>query len=101
MQLDRNIPPTGYGKYTVINNRKLDCQPTTVDALIAALQRCPEAVEFGNVESHFVLKLNDLHTAPALRAYAQSAAAYDIQYANEVSDLAEYARMRPHRRQPD
>lgn len=91
MQLDRNINPTGKGKYALINMRKIEGDPRTAEDLAAAILAHPEAVEFGTAGTpgeFFVIKLKDEHAQAALDAYAQSAAAQDIQYAAEIERLA-------------
>ena len=47
MKLDRDINPTGKGKYALINMRKINGDPRTPQELAAAILAHPEAVEFG------------------------------------------------------
>ncbi len=91
MKLDRNTDADGCGKYVVINTRKMDTKPRTVDELIEQLKKHPEAVEFGAVGSEdefFVIKLKDKYAASALTAYSLASATELPVFATEVSELA-------------
>jgi len=91
MKLDRNINPTGKGKYALINMRKIAGNPETPQELAAAILANPESVEFGAIDTpdeFFVIKLKDAHAQEPLAAYARSASAQDIGYAVEIERLA-------------
>lgn len=45
MKLDRNINPSGKGKYTVINMRKIPSFPQNAQELAAAILANPECVD--------------------------------------------------------
>lgn len=90
MKLDRNINPSGKGKYALINLRKIPGDPRTPQDLAAAILANPECVEFGQVgtESEFwLLKLKDAYAIPALTGYAQAAQADDDEYAGQVAEM--------------
>jgi hypothetical protein len=86
MRLVRNTSEDGRCKYAIIDNRT------------------GEKVEgrVGDPEEFFVLKLKDIHTAEALRAYAASVMRIsgDAEYANEVIELAKRSMLMP-RKLPD
>lgn len=102
MQLDRNTTSPKRGKYALIKLRQSEITP----------ERCcgPEiipvetsAIDFGDTEDSdfFVIRLKDKYAAKALKAYAEAAAADDLQYADEVYELAYKASNHPNRRMPD
>lgn len=91
MKLDRNLNPTGKGKYALINMRKIDGDPRTPEELAAAILAHPEAVEWGETggdNEFWLIKLKDQYAQAALVAYAEAAAADDIEFAAEVERLA-------------
>lgn len=91
MKLDRNINPSGKGKYALNKMRKISGDPRTAQELAAAILANPECVEFGMVgtEGEFwVTKLKDRHAQPSLLAYAGSALTEDAEYAREVAAMA-------------
>jgi hypothetical protein len=94
MKLDRNLNPSGKGKYALINLRKVSSDPRTPQDLADAILANPEAVEFGAVgspEEFWPIKLKDLYAADALRAYADAIDVDpqgDDEYAFEVRELA-------------
>jgi hypothetical protein len=88
-------------KYTVIDNRKLDCQPATAANLATLLASCPDVVAHDPEDAYFVIDLKDMHAGPALLAYAASAAMYDTDYAQEIRELAKRAFHHPHRKHPE
>lgn len=93
------------GKYAVVNLHHLPSMPTTPEALAHAILANPDVVQFGadaQSTEFFVLKLQDIHAEPALRAYAASAATTSPDYANAVQTLASRAgRFHPQAKQPD
>jgi len=94
MQLDRNLNPTGKGKYAVINLRKLPGDPRTAAELVAAILANPECVEFGAVgqpDEFWLLKLKDKYAKPALEAYAAAVGYEDPEYADAVWELSRRA----------
>jgi len=76
MKLDRNINPSGRGKYALRNERTgldvTDCGP-------------------GEEHEFFVLMMKDRHAQAALDAYADSIGKMDPEFAAEVRDLADRA----------
>lgn len=72
MKLDRNTNSDGHGKYALLNLRK-------------------NTIEWGapgSPDEFFVIKLRDVHSTAALRAYADSIQESDPEFANEVRELA-------------
>lgn len=72
MKLDRNINPSGKGKYALINLRKIPGAPRTAEELAASILANPECVEFGMVGSpdeFWVIKLKDRYAGRALAAH--------------------------------
>jgi hypothetical protein len=49
MKLDRNINPTGKGKYALVNLRKIDGDPRTPQDMADAIKASPQSLEFGAV----------------------------------------------------
>lgn len=100
MKMDRNIPDNeGAGKYAVINLRKLRelCPGGTFSAFtpgVAEALRVLEevgALEWGAAgaeDEFFLIKLKDIHSQPALTAYARSIEQRDPEFAIEVLELA-------------
>lgn len=94
MKLDRNLSPSGKGKYALINLRKIDGDPRTPEAMAAAILAQPEAVQLGIVgepDEFWLIKLKDKYAAAALQAYADAAQADDPEYANQVRDMVQRA----------
>lgn len=86
MRLMRNANDSGRGKYSLIDNRTGE-----------RIESVP-----GSAEEFFVLKLKDLHSEPALRAYADSVRARDPEFAADLDALAARAgRNHPNCKQPD
>lgn len=86
MRLMRNATATGQGKYSLIDNRTGE-----------RVESVP-----GGTDEFFVLKLKDLHSEPALRAYAESVRAHDPEFAADIDALAARAgRNHPDCKQPD
>lgn len=75
MKMDRNINPSGLGKYALLNLRTNQVQWGRV----------------GEEDEFFVIKLKDKHAKVALQAYAQSAVLDDPEWAEEVYALSERA----------
>lgn len=91
MKLDRNLNPSGKGKYALINLRKIDGDPRTPQDMAVSIRANPESVEFGiagESDEFWLIKLKDKYAATALRAYADAAQADDPEYANQVRDMA-------------
>lgn len=94
MRLDRNINPSGKGKYALINLRKITTNPTTAEDLAAAILANPESVEFGTVgtpDEFWLIKLKDQYAANALFGYAAAIAVDregNAQYRAEVMEMA-------------
>lgn len=105
MKLDRNLNPSGKGKYAVINLRKIPGDPRNAQDLAAAILANPECVEFGaagSPDEFWVLKLKDEHAGAALSAYAGHALPKDPEYAAEVVDLMQRSgRLSPFCKSPD
>ncbi|MBB4861558.1 hypothetical protein HNP46_000369 [Pseudomonas nitritireducens] len=90
MQFDRDIHPSGKGKYALINLRKLPGAMLTPHDVIQALQDHPEAIEFGQVGSQdefMLIKLRDAHAGPMLEAYANSLEKDDPEFAQAVREM--------------
>lgn len=91
MKLDRNINPTGKGKYALINMRKIEGDPRTPQELAAAILANPECVEFGAIgtpDEFWLLKLKDEYADASLFAYAGKALPNDPEFAAEVAAMA-------------
>lgn len=94
MKLDRNINPSGKGKYALVNLRKIPSDPRTPQELAMAILDNPECVEFGTVGSpdeFWVIKIKDRYAGGALRGYAESIeldTEGDAEYYSEVYALA-------------
>lgn len=109
MKLDRNVNPSGKGKYAIINLRKITtADPRTPQELAAAILAHPEAVEFGAVGSpdeFWLIKLKDVYARSALQAYANAIRfdpKGDAEYEAEVSMMAERSgQMHPLCKRPD
>lgn len=94
MKLDRNLNPSGKGKYALVNLRKIDGDPRTPQEMAAAILAQPEAVELGIVggpDEFWLIKLKDKYAAPALQAYADAAQADDPEFAKEVREMVKRA----------
>lgn len=108
MKLDREINPSGKGKYALINMRKIPTDPRTPQELAAAILANPECVEFGEVGSpdeFWVIKLKDKYARRALCAYAKAVdldAGGDQEYSQVVQSLANRSgRFHPLCKMPD
>lgn len=91
MQLDRNLNPSGKGKYALIGLRKIPGDPRTPQELAAAILANPECVEFGEAggpNEFFVIKLKDENADAGLYGYAGKAIRKDPEYAGEVAEMA-------------
>lgn len=109
MRLDRNS--NGRGKYALIKNRRLDelRSPDTKELPIDIEQALKTLAEAGVLDvgdspsaEFFVMRLKDRFAGPALATYSQHAAAVDLEYAHEVSQLAKRSGMaHPLCRNPD
>lgn len=94
MKLDRNLNPSGKGKYALINLRKIDGDPRTPQDMAAAIVKQPDAVQFGIVgepDEFWLIKLKDKYAATALLAYADAAEADDPEYASQVREMVKRA----------
>lgn len=111
MKLDRNIPgQEGEGKYALVLMRKLKlCEmghtfgpryTPEIQQAIDTLTREGILDYGGEKNDFFVIRLKDVHAAPALDAYARSARDSDPEYAAEIDGLADLAR-KHERRLPD
>jgi hypothetical protein len=87
MRLARNNSADGRGKYDIIDNR--------------TGLRFESKV--GSSEEFFVIKLKDQHAYAALRAYADDVMLVggDIEYADEIYEMAMRAEQMPNRKLPD
>lgn len=91
MQLDRNLNPSGKGKYALISLRKIPGDPRTPQELAAAILANPECVEFSEVggpNEFFAIKLKDENADAGLYGYAGKAIMKDPEYAGEVAEMA-------------
>lgn len=111
MKLDRSTNHTGIGKYDLVRNRRVaeimrDGGPLTaeVEAALAVLKRAgvlDDAI-VGEPGEFFVIRLKDIYAGDALAAYAASAMADDLEYAQEVASMAGRAGMNsPWCKRPD
>jgi hypothetical protein len=94
MKLDRNLNPSGKGKYALINLRKLQGDPRTSQGIAAAIVESPESVEFGIVgapDEFWLIKLKDKYAAAALQAYADAARVDDPEFSDQVQAMVERA----------
>jgi len=90
MKLDRNVKPSGNGKYALIKMRgellreELDCIQTLVKYGRIDYGKRGEKDEF------FVIKLRDRCARSALEAYADSVMVqlHDNEYAEEIREMA-------------
>jgi hypothetical protein len=105
MKLDRNINPTGKGKYALINLRKIPGDPRTPEDLAEAIKRNPDSVEFGIVgqpDEFWLIKLRDKYAHAALSAYADAAEADNPEYASQVREmLSRCGKNNPYYKKPD
>lgn len=76
MRLDRNLNPGGVGKYSVIDNRT---------------GKIVENSGIGEENEFFVVMLKDIHSLPAIAAYASSASKIDDEFGNEVRNMCSRA----------
>lgn len=98
MKLIRNTTDDGTCKYALIRLDKIRAQNENKLKINEIFKNNPEwlrqFVEFGaggSKDEFFVIKLQDVNAAPALRAYAKSAIDTDTELAREVLELAERA----------
>ena len=94
MKMDRNLNPSGKGKYALINLRKIDGDPRTAQELAAAILANPGSVEFGAVGSpdeFWIVKLKDENADACLFGYAGKAVRKDPEFAAEVAEMAHRA----------
>lgn len=97
MKLDRNINPTGRGKYALVKLRQLDAITATGDYSAVHNVECLQmqgVLDYGDTPKteFFVIRLKDKYAHAALNAYAQDAAKDDKEYAEEILELARKAR---------
>lgn len=111
MRLDRNINGDGRGKYALILLRKLAAfeSPETfgqseVEKAIETLDKAG-LIDWGIVGSEsefFVTRLKDRNAAASLHGYAQEAEANgELEWAEEVRDMARRAQISPWKKRPD
>ena len=100
MKLDRNMNPSGRGKYALLKLRELGgvsraeiCMAleTLEELSVAQVER---AVDFGETSDSefFVIRLKDKFAAPALLAYHNAIHGHIIENPQDREGLAEYAR---------
>jgi hypothetical protein len=104
MQLDRNVNPTGLGKYALVLVRKMlqDTEHTAeIGEALSVLEKYG-IIDWGQRgNDFFVIRLKDRNAAPALDAYARSILRHDPQFALQVRSLATTAMRHPDSKQPD
>lgn len=100
MKLDRKLTDDGLGKYAVINLRRLNSTNGNTGVfdrwspeVAQALKTLEDvgALEWGTVnapDEFFLIKLKDKHAQAALLGYAESAKTEDVEWAEEVAELA-------------
>jgi len=107
MKLDRNINPSGRGKYALVKMRELTNREIKSDfsatSAVEALAK-KGIVDFGGTPEtdFFVIRLKDKYAGAALEAYADSVRkdGDNEEYAKEIYDLALKAQAMKSRR-PD
>lgn len=89
------LVPGEVGKYSLVNNQKLySHEDEAVRAAMGVLVRAGliEFGGFGSKDEFFVLKLKDIHSKPALEAYADSVLSVNrLGYASDVISMADRA----------
>ena len=98
MRLDRNINDTGMGKYALLKLRGLSTMRSgTFESLSPDIVAAFELLESngildwgraGTEAEFFVIRLKDKYAQPALAAYAAAAADDDVEYAQEIMEMA-------------
>lgn len=102
MKLDRNINAGGLGKYAILLLRNLETfrAPGPFGELAPSIRDAIETLEkaglidwgiTGTDKEFFLIRLKDKYAAEALSAYAFEARKDDVEYADEISDMAERA----------
>lgn len=110
MKLDRNINQDGSGKYALILMRHLrDVQQNSPDDLLKLIDNALDLLERNGIIDYgskpdtdfFVIRLKDRYAFGALASYAKTALINgDIEYGNEVMELANIALEHPNKQQP-
>ena len=115
----REITADGHCKYAII---RLDKLPVAFAAALSEAVKChnnpaisdrhavlrfevpTSAIELGeknSKEEFFVIKLKDVNSYPALISYAESAQNSDSEFALDVFNMAQRAKDREDKKQPD
>jgi len=115
MQLLLNRLNEKLGKYAVLNLRRLreKCSSSSSFDEVSSMEVF-DAVRVldqagllewgvaGSVDEFFLIKLRDIHSQPALLAYASSASTVDVVYGREIQELASRSGHRsPYAKLPD
>ncbi len=92
MKLDRNLNPSGMGKYALVRLRDIDGHKDREEILraLTTLERAG-VIDYGiagQPDEFFPIRLKDKYAQAALDAYAQAASEDDIEWAAEVERLA-------------
>lgn len=115
MQLDKNDPSKGkQGKYALLSLRRVKEATLPGNRPVMESVQIMDAISTldkaglidwgvtGSDSEFFVLKLRDIHSKPALQAYATSVAGVDLEFAAEVQELSKRSGYsHPHPKQPD
>lgn len=102
MKLDRNTNPDGRGKYALLLLRKMRSEPpkevqNAIDILFVNGIIDPGATPDTDF---FVIRMKDKYASAALQAYADAVASDDVEYANEIYELAKLAANHPNKQRP-
>lgn len=115
MKLDRNDPANAKrGKYALLNLRRVTEATLPGNRPVMESVQIMDAISVldkaglldwgvtGSDHEFFVLRLRDIHSKPALQAYATSIAGFDLEFAAEVQELAKRSGYsHPNSKQPD
>lgn len=106
MKLDRNIEGNeGRGKYAILQLRRLETfmddkafggLPPDIGGAIETLEQAG-ILEWGNIGTEhefFLIKLKDMYSPAALKAYADKVGLYDSEFAKEVLEMLNRAGQR-------
>lgn len=103
MKLDRNVNPDGRQKYALLKlRRQAVAFPHECQAAVELLKQ-HGLLDFGDTPDteFFVIRLKDVNSEAALRAYALHCARNDMEFAMEICALADKAFLHPAKRMPD
>jgi hypothetical protein len=103
MKLDRNLKPFE-GKYALIKLRELQMLRKNIrDCALTSVMVPTAAIDFGDTKDSdfFVIRLKDKYAYDALMAYSAAAAADgQMEWSEEVLELARLAATHPNKQMP-